>query len=161
MSQKSDYFFVTIKQVFPNFARPSELETEIWEEVLEPYTEEIIRDGIKAYRKTVDTGFAPSPAKFQEFLYAPAVKEKKRREELPLSPEKYLMEADIKAGRCRHFFPTYARAVTYVLDVKVKEVVKSDEFLKMSRVARYRFAVDNGLFADFARILDKVYKAES
>lgn len=41
MSQKSDYFFLNIKQVSPNFARPSALETEIWEEMLEPYTQGI------------------------------------------------------------------------------------------------------------------------
>ncbi len=159
MSQKSDYFFVTIKQVFPNFAKPSDLDVEIWEEVLEPYSVEIIRKGIKSYRKNVDSGFAPTPAKFREYLYAPVVKDKKQPPELPLSPESYLMETDIKAGRCRHFFPTYVRAVAYVLDVKVREAVDPEDFPKMSRVARYRYAVDNGLFADFEQTLDHVYKA--
>ena len=46
MSQKSDYFFLNIKQVYPNFARPSALETEIWEEMLEPYTQGDILAGI-------------------------------------------------------------------------------------------------------------------
>ena len=50
MSQKSDYFFVTIKQVYPNFAKPSEMDVEIWEEVLEPYSVETIRRGIKSYK---------------------------------------------------------------------------------------------------------------
>lgn len=161
MSQKSDYFFVTIKQVYPNFAKPSDLDAEIWEEVLEPYSFEVIRNGIKSYRKNVDTGFAPSPAKFQEYLYEPAVKENPQSPELPPCPEKYLMDADIKAGRCRHFFPTYVRAVTYVLDVKVREAVSPEAFQGMSRVARYRYAVDNGLFADFDQILDEVYHVES
>ncbi len=160
MSQKSDYFFVTIKQVYPNFAKPSEMDVEIWEEVLEPYSVETIRRGIKSYRKNVDTGFAPTPAKFREYLYAPAEPKRNQKPELPLCPEKYLMEADIKAGRCRHFFPTYARAVAYVIDVKVREVAKPEDYLMMSRMARYRFAVDNGLFADFERVLDQVYKVE-
>ena len=157
MSQKSDYFFVTIKQIYPNFARPSAIETEIWEEVLEPYSEEIIRKGIKSYRKNVDSGFAPTPARFCEYLYAPKVQKKNEPPALPPCPEKYLMEEDIKAGRCKHFFPTYSRAVTYVLDVKVREITDPEVFKKMSRVARYRCAVDNGLFADFDSVLDKVY----
>lgn len=161
MSQKSDYFFVTIKQVYPNFPRPSELDAEIWAEILEPYSTEVIRKGIKSYRKNVDTGFAPTPAKFREYLYAPETAKKKEQPTLPLCPEKYLMEADIKAGRCRHFFPTYARGVTYVLDVKVREVVGEKAFQAMSRVARYRYAVDNGLFADFDLVLDKLYKSEN
>lgn len=41
-------FFLNIKQVYPNFARPSALETEIWEEMLEPYTQGDILAGIKS-----------------------------------------------------------------------------------------------------------------
>ncbi|MCM1324240.1 MAG: hypothetical protein NC218_08755 [Acetobacter sp.] len=159
MSDKSDFFFLTIKQVYPNFRQPSDLETEIWEEVLEPYDEDSIRDGIKSYRKNVDTGFAPTPAKFREFLFLPV---KKRAEnelpELPLSPESYLMDEDIKAGKCKYFFSTYVKAVAYVFDVKVKEISDPEEYKKYTRGMKYRIAVDKGLFADFDQILDKVYK---
>lgn len=77
MSQKSDYFFLNIKQVYPNFARPSALETEIWEEMLEPYTQGDILAGIKSYRKSEDTNFAPNPARFRSYLYSRAKKAEK------------------------------------------------------------------------------------
>lgn len=154
MSVKSDLFFLNIKQIYPTFAKPSNLEAEIWEEVLEPYDEEAILKGIKSYRKTVDTPFAPTPAKFVEFLYQP--QKKKRVEALPLSPSSYLMQQDIKSGRCKHLYPTYERAVEYVLNVKTKDVMSTEAYSKASRGARYHFAVKNGLFADFDKILDLV-----
>ncbi len=161
MSMKSDYFFANIKQVYPTFPKPSPLEVEIWEELLEPYREETIRRGIKSYRKTVDSPYAPTPAKFGEYLYEPnvAAKSKKPDDDLPLCPEAYLIKQDIKAGRCKHLFPTYANAVTYLLDVKTKEVMKPEDYKKSTRFQRYRFAVDNGLFANFDQTLDFVAKA--
>lgn len=125
MSQKSDYFFLNIKQVYPNFARPSALETEIWEEMLEPYTQGDILAGIKSYRKSEDTNFAPNPARFRSYLYSRAKKAEKPC--LPLSPESYLMEEDIRAGRCRHLFPTYCKAVEYVLEVELKKLYSEAE----------------------------------
>lgn len=157
MSKKSDYFFVNIKQVYPTFLRPSALDTEIWEEVLEPYSEEEILAGIKSYRKNVDTGFAPSPAKFTAYLYRPARGED-LKPDLPLSPETYLMEEDIKAGRCKHLFPTYCHAVEYVFNVKLRELYPAEEFKKFSLGQKYRLSVDLGLFADFDEVLDLVYK---
>lgn len=131
MSQKSDYFFLNIKQVYPNFARPSALETEIWEEMLEPYTQGDILAGIKSYRKSEDTNFAPNPARFRSYLYSRAKKAEKPC--LPLSPESYLMEEDIRAGRCRHLFPTYCKAVEYVLEVELKKLYSEAEFKAFSR----------------------------
>ena len=118
MSDKSDYFFLNIKQVFPNFAKPTPLEAEIWAELLEPYQKDEILEAIKSYRKAEETNFAPNPAKFKNYLFKRRPKNDKPV--LPLSPETYLMEEDIKAGRCRHLFPTYVKAVAYVLDVKLK-----------------------------------------
>ncbi len=155
MSQKSDYFFLNIKQVYPNFARPSALETEIWEEMLEPYTQGDILAGIKSYRKSEDTNFAPNPARFRSYLYSRAKKAEKPC--LPLSPESYLMEEDIRAGRCRHLFPTYCKAVEYVLEVELKKLYSEAEFKAFSRGRKYRLAAENGLFADFDRVLDYVY----
>ena len=156
MSSKSDFFFAHIKQIYPTFPKPSGLETEIWEEILEPYDEEFILKGIKSYRKSVDTPYAPSPAKFCEYLYQPAKKDE-REAELPMCPASYLMQEDQKAGRCVHFFPTYEKAVQYILNQKTKELLTPDEYKQTTYGERYRFAVDNGLFADFDTILDLVY----
>lgn len=161
MSEKSDYFFVNIKQIYPNFKRPSALETEVWEELLEPYTVEDILAGIKSYRKNEDTGFAPNPAKFTNYLYSRSKTEEKA-DSLPLSPEQYLMDEDIRAGRCKYFYPVYCKAVNYILDVKTRELCDSDAaFKKLTRGQRYRLAVDNGLFAKFDEVLDYVYKQEA
>lgn len=159
MSTKSDYFFLNIKQVYPTFPKPSALETEIWEELLEPYSEEIILKGIKSYRKTVDTPYAPSPAKFSEYLYQPNSVRRARSvyDDLPPSPESYLIAQDKKAGRCKHNYPTYVKAVNYLLDIKTREHMSAEVYKKSTRFERYRFAVDNGFFANFDETLDFVY----
>ena len=156
MSDKSDYFFLNVKQVFPNFAKPSPLETEIWAELLEPYQNEEILEAIKSFRKCEETNFPPIPAKFKNYLFKR--KTKSDKPVLPLSPETYLMEEDIKAGRCRHFFPTYVKAVAYVLEVKLKALFDEDDFKTFSRGRKYRLAVEYGLFADFDKTLDLVYR---
>ncbi len=156
MSDKSDYFFLNLKQVFPNFAKPTPLETEIWDEILQPYQKNEILEAIKTYRKCEDSNFPPNPAKFKNYLFKRTLK--KDKPVLPLSPETYLMEEDIKAGRCRHFFPTYVKAVAYVLDVKLKEIVSERDFRSFSRGHKYRLAVEYGLFADFDKTLDLVYR---
>ncbi len=161
MSKKSDYFFLNIKQLYPTFAKPSAIDVEIWTELLEPYSEEEIRSGIKAYRQTEDTGFAPTPARFKGYLFKnPAGKGKKTAvdDDLPLSPETYLMNNDIKAGRCKYYFMTYSDAVAYVLEEKLKAEVPPEEFKKYSRGMKYRQAVEFGLFGDFDETLDLVYK---
>lgn len=160
MSTKSDYFFLNIKQVYPTFPKPSVLETEIWEELLEPYCEEVILKGIKSYRKTVDSPYAPSPAKFSEYLYQPNPalrRSKSLYDDLPPCPESYLMAEDMKAGRCVHNYPTYVKAVNYLLDTKTREHMPEEIYKKSTRFERYRFAVDNGFFAHFDETLDLVY----
>lgn len=162
MSEKSDYFFVNIKRIYPNFKRPSALETEIWEEMLEPYAREDILAGIKSYRKSEDTGFAPNPARFSNYLYSRHSKTEENRDSLPLSPEQYLMDEDIRAGRCKYLYPVYCKAVNYILDVKTRKLCDSDEsFKKLTRGQRYRMAVDNGLFARFDEVLDYIYNKEA
>lgn len=156
MTSKSDYFFLNLRQLYPNFNKPAPLDVEIWEETLEPFKEEDIRAALKTYRQSVHGAFVPTVAQFKDYLYPYEPRE--TREDLPLSPESYLMEQDIKKGRCRYFYPDYARAVAYVLDVKVKESVGEEAFKKMTRGMKYRTAVDNGLFADFDDVLDLVVK---
>lgn len=157
MSKKSDYFFITIKSVYKNFSKPSEIEIEIWEDILEPYELDDIRVAIKSYRQNEENSFAPIPARFKQYLYRKNKKQEAKEPDLPLSPETYLMEQDIKEGRCKYFYPIYAETVEYVLKDKVKELVGKEKFKKLSRGQCYRIAVDNGLFGDFEKYLDFIY----
>lgn len=157
MSKKSDYFFLNIKQIYPTFTKPSAIDMEIWAELLAPYSEDEIRSGIKAYRQNEDTGFAPTPARFKTYLIGKPSHRKTVVDDLPLSPESYLMHNDIKAGRCKYFFMTYSNAVEYVLEEKLKKEVSPDEFKNYTRGMKYRQAVEFGLFADFDETLDYVF----
>jgi len=157
MSKNSDYFFLNLKQMYPSLLKPSEIDEEIWAEILAPFSLDNVRSALKAYRMSSKGGFPPIPAVFKDFLY-PYTKTKEI-ESLPLSPASYIMEQDIKEGRCKYLFPTYQEAVNYIFDVKLKEVLPASEFKQLkSRGARYRKAVELGLFADFENALELVAK---
>ena len=158
MTDKSDYFFLQLKQLYPNFKKPAELDEEIWAEALEPFGQEDIRAALKTYRKGQNGAFIPTVAQFKDYLYP--YEPRVAIDDLPLSPETYLMEEDIKRGQCKYLFPIYVRAVGYVLNTKVKEAVGEEIFRRLSRGMKYRTAVDYGLFADFDKILEKIYKQE-
>lgn len=157
MSDKSDYFFLNVKDVYPSFKKPAAIDEELWEEMFEPFEKEDIRNALKDYRRADTTGFAPQPARFREYL-SPYKKSVAEREHLPLSPETYLMREDIKAGRCKHFYPDYVRGVQYVLNDKLKEVIGERVFKTYTPGMKYRAAVDYGLFADFDKVLEIVCK---
>ena len=154
MSANSDFFFISIKSIYPNFMRPSKLEEEIWEEVLDGYSVDDILLAIKAYRKNEELNVAPTPAKIKKYIFSRRPKEVLGG--LPMSAELYLMDLDRKAGREVHYFHTYTKGINYVLDVKLRALVAVDEFNKLDYSAKYRLAVDNGLFADFDVVLAKI-----
>ena len=154
MSKNSDYFFLNLKQLYPNFKRPATIDVEIWEDELADFTLKDIYAALKAYRKSSSGGVIPTPFQFKDFLYP--YKPIEQKVSLPLSPESYLMEQDIKAKRCKYLFPTYVAGVRYVLDVKLKDYVDEETLKKMTNGMRYRAAVDYGLFADFDKTLDIV-----
>ncbi|MBP3687108.1 MAG: hypothetical protein J6J35_01935 [Alphaproteobacteria bacterium] len=159
MSEKSDYLFLSIKQLYPAFAKPAALDMEIWAEMLEPFDEEDIKSALKDYRRSDMTGQAPKPGTFRNYL-APYKRELREVDDLPWSPESYLMEQDIKAGRCKYFFPDYVSGVQYILNVLVKKEVGEKMFRKMTSGMKYRTAVDYGMFADFDKILEIVTKSK-
>jgi len=158
MTNKSDYFFLNLKQMYQGFRKPSEIDEEVWAEVLEPFEQDDIRKALKAYRKSKNGQFVPSVAQFEEYLYP--YEKRVVKEYLPLSPELYLIEQDIKQGRCKYLYPTYVEAVKYVFNVKVKEAVGEEAFKKFTLGKKYRTAVDYGLFADFDKVLDMVHDRE-
>lgn len=156
MTKKSDFLFWNLKKLYPTMCRPSQIDEDIWADVLEPYSELDIYAALKSYRQSAVGERIPFPRQFEDFLRLYARKEPDNS--LPLSPECHLIAEDKREGRCKHLFPTYVRGVHYVLNVKLKEEIGEEEFNKMTRGMRYRAAVENGLFADFDKVLDYVYK---
>ena len=152
MSDKTDFLFLNIKQLYPMFARPSALDTEIWAELLQPYALTEIMHALKAYRKNEENNFPPNPAKFKNYLYT----KQKDMQGIPFSPEGYLMQQDMKAGRCKYFYPVYRRGVAYVIDNKLRALYPKAEFHKLTVNQKYHLAVENGLFGDFDKVLDLV-----
>lgn len=158
MSKKSDYFFLCLKQIYPNFSKPSSIDEDIWADMLSPFEIEDIYGAVKSYRKSALGGCIPTPIKFQDFLYPYQKKMKAVDNTLPLSPETALMEEDIRAGRVKYFFNDYVRGVEYVLYDKIKEYVDEKTLAKYSRGMRYHVAVEYGLFGDFEEILDQLHQ---
>ena len=158
MTNKSDYFFLNLKQMYAGFSKPAAIDEEIWAEVLEPFDKEDIHKALKSYRKGKNGAFIPTVAQFQEYLYP--YEKRVVKDDLPLSPELYLMEEDIRRGQCKYLYPIYVKAVEYVFNVKVKEAVGAAVFKNFSLGKKYRTAVDYGLFADFDKVLDMIYAGE-
>ncbi len=157
MSKQTDYFFLNVKEMYPSFNRPAAIDEEIWDEMLNKLSLEDIKKALKDYRTSKNGSFAPLPAQFKEYVYPYQPKHKVDDEdELPIFPESYLMNEDIKAGRCKYFYPTYCAGVQYVLNVKLKEVLGEEKFSKTTYHQRYRLAVEEGLFGDFDKTLDIV-----
>jgi len=156
MTENSDYFFWNLKEIYPNFMKPAAIDADIWAEMLEPYSKENIYKALKDYRRSEKGAFPPLPAQFKDFLYPYS---ETKKPSLPFSPPSYLMDEDVKAGRCRHFFPTYVSAVNYILDVKLKDVLGMEEYAKYPDYgARFKKSVELCLFADFDKVLDYVYE---
>ena len=155
MKCKSDCFLLNVKEIYPDFLKPSVEEYKIWEKMLNPYSAEEIIMGLKKWRKVKGKKIAPNVEEFGRYLGG-GKKDFKIKGGLPFNPEGYLMEQDIKAGRCKHFYPTYCKAVRYIFNVRLKELYKEKGFKDFSYSQKYRLAVENGLFADFDDVLDFV-----
>jgi len=158
MSNKSDYFFLCLKQLYPNFSKPSAIDEEIWEDMLCEISLPDIYSAVKSYRKSASGGSIPTPIKFKDFLYPYQKKMKAIDDSLPPCPENTLMEEDIREGRCKYFFGDYKEGVNYVLNEKIKKYVDEKTLATYSRWKRYQVAVDYGLFGDFEEILDFLHK---
>lgn len=156
MSENSDFFFLNLKQLYPNFSKPASLDMEIWEEMLEKHNAESIRKALKAYRQSEKGNFIPTPACFKEYLafYRPI--EKPVDDGLPDFPASYLMDQDVKNNRRKYFYPTYHAGVKYVLGTVLLNAIGEAEFRSLTYRQRYRRAVDLGLFGNFEEILDYV-----
>ena len=156
MKRKSECFLLNVKEIYPNFLYPAKDECEKWEKLLEPFEAEEIIIGLKKWRRAKGKFLVPLVEEFGKYLCFNKKNLELKEGGLPFSPEAYLMEQDIKAGRCKHFYPTYCRAVRYILNERLKELYKKEEFKNFSYSKKYRLAVENGLFADFDDVLDFV-----
>lgn len=157
MTENSDYFFWIVKDIYPNFSKPSIVDADIWADMLENYSKTDIFKALKDYRQSEYGVFAPCPSQFKEFIYV--YRKDKQVHEEPFCLPSYLMEEDIKANRCKHNFTIYQWAVNYVLEVKLKEVLGEEEFKKYPTYGtRYKKAIEECLFADFDKTLEIVAK---
>ena len=154
MTHRTDYFFIHIKSIYPNFKRPSELDEEIWDEVLTPYNAEEIKTAIKSYRKSEEGTFAPTPSKFTPYLRK--ITQNKKIEALPFSPEHYLMQEDIKNNRCRYLYPVYVEAVKYTTNDLLQNYIPAKKLKEKTHEERYKLAVEYGLFEHFQHTLNIV-----
>lgn len=152
MTNRTDYFFIHVKGLYPNFKRPTELEEEIWDEVLMSYNADEIRVAIKSYRKSQDGTFPPIPSKFTPYLKK-IKKEDEKKEARPFSPEHYLMQEDIKNHRCKYLYPVYVDAVNYITHDLLKNYISENKIKDMTHNERYHLAVEYGLFENFQHIL--------
>jgi len=157
MSDNSDYFFLNLKQLYPNFAKPALLDVEIWEDMLKKHTPESIRKALKSYRQSEHGNFIPTPSRFKEFLdcFLPRIRQIED-DDLPEFPVSHLMEQDRINDRQKYFYPTYNDGVKYVLSTVLMNTIGEAEFRTLTYKQRYRRAVDLGLFANFEEILDYV-----
>lgn len=158
MSKNSDFFFLNLKQLYPNFAKPSPLDVEIWEEMLNQHTPESMHKALKAYRQSERGNYIPTPAHFKEYLTLFKPIEKPEEDGLPDRPAAYLMDQDIASNRRKYFFHTYNAGVNYVLNKVLLDTIGEAEFCALNYRQRYRRAVDLGLFGNFEEILDYVYE---
>lgn len=157
MTENTDYFFWNVKELYPNFGKPSRIDNDIWADILNPYSKDEIYKALKSYRKSEKGAFIPIPSRFKEFLY-PYDKKKTPSQGAFCLPE-HLMKEDIRAGRCKHLFPTYVSATNYILNVKLKEVVGDKKFAECPDYAsRIGLAIEECLFADLEPILDYVHE---
>jgi hypothetical protein len=155
MTHLTDYFFLHVKSIYHNFPRPSEIEEEIWDEMLSPYNVDEIKTAIKAYRKSEDGVFAPVPSKFTPHLRH--IKRRKQKPEpQPFSPEHYFMQEDIKNHRCKYLYPVYVDAAKYTLFNMLDKVATKKELKDITYEQRYNLAVEYGLFDYFQHTLNLV-----
>ena len=152
MTILTDYFFLNVKNIYHNFPRPSDIEEEIWNEMLSPYNLDEIRSAIKTYRKSEDGAFAPIPSKFSPYLRH--IKRRKQKPEpLPFSPEHYFMQEDIKNNRCKYLYPVYVDAVKHTLFYLLEKVATQKELKDINYEQRYKLAAEYGLFDYFQNTL--------
>lgn len=152
--QKIDSFLLNIKYLYPNFKKPTPLEHTSWEELIAPYSVEEIILAIKKWKKSHTQNAYPTIQEFKNFLQYKQPPSSSSSYNLPFNPETYLMDQDIKSGRCKHLYPTYCKAVNYILNDRLKEFYPYNDFKKFNYSTRYKLAVDHGLFADFENTLD-------
>ena len=154
--QKTECFLLNLKELYPNLKKPSSALFREWQKLLSPLSTERIVSTLKLWVKENPTT-PPSP---KTFLSPPAqIKSPPRPQGLPFSPEAYLFEQDIKKNRNIHLYSTYCKAVRYILNYRLKQYYPKEEFKNFNFSDRYERAVERGLFADFAEVLELVHNS--
>ncbi|MBR5599307.1 MAG: hypothetical protein IKW39_04625 [Alphaproteobacteria bacterium] len=153
--QKVECFLLHLKEIYPSLRKPSSSTIDDWKTILDQLSVEDIVNTLKHW-VNLNPKTPPTPKQFSASLVKKNTKKTNKRTFLPFNPETYLFNEDIKKQRNKHFFSTYRRAVNYILNVRLKEFYPKEEFKNFNYSARYERAVEKGLFADFADVLDYV-----
>ena len=157
--QKTNCFFLNLEELYPTFQKQNQKYFHKWQELLTPFSVDDIIFAIKKYKRANKTTTPPTLEEFKKYLtHTKSIKQIKKTY-LPFSPENYLMEQDLKAKRCKYLYPTYCKAVRYILNVRLKQHHTKEEYKALNFSARYISAVEKGLFADFDKVLDFVHKS--
>lgn len=157
-----DFLFTKMKRLYPTFERPDEVDIMAWVDILDGYSQTDILEGLKNYRKNVPYDRAPNPATFKDYL--PVKKSHQPEVQIVAQAAKgdfawERMAADIEAGCCRNALYVYRDAERIVLTDWLCQEMPRDIWARMSYSARYKQAMDKGLFNNFDEALRQAAQA--
>lgn len=153
----TEFLFNKIKKLYPTFVRPDEFDIDCWLEVLEGYSQTEILDALKEYRKNCEYNNAPIPGTFKKYLHHKSEPEAQATQTVAQAAKGDFawerMAADIEAGCCRNALYVYRDAERIVLTDWLCQEMPRDIWARMNYSARYKQAMDKGLYNNFDEAL--------
>lgn len=153
----TEFLFNKIKKLYPTFVRPDEFDIDCWLEVLEGYSQTEILDALKEYRKNCEYNNAPIPGTFKKYLHHKSEPEAQATQTVAQAAKGDFawerMAADVEAGCCRNALYVYRDAERIVLTDWLCQEMPRDIWARMNYSARYKQAMDKGLFSNFDEAL--------
>lgn len=159
----TEFLFNKIKKLYPTFVRPDEFDIDCWLEVLEGYSQTEILDALKEYRKNCEYNNAPIPGTFKKYLHHKSEPETQVPQTVAQAAKGDFawerMAADIEAGCCRNALYVYRDAERIVLTDWLCQEMPRDIWARMDYSARYKQAMDKGLYNNFDEALRQAAQA--
>lgn len=155
--KNASFIFEKMKKVYPTFENPDEFSIGEWTGVLDGYSQTEILDAFKEYRKNVPYNSAPTPSAFKPFLHHKSEPEAQVPHTVAQAAKGDFawerMAADIEAGCCRNALYVYRDAERIVLTDWLCQEMPRDIWARMNYSARYKQAMEKGLFNNFDEAL--------
>lgn len=159
----TDFLFSKIKRLYPTFVRPDEIDIDCWLEILDGYSQTEILDALKAYRKNCEYNNAPIPGTFKKYLHHKSEPEVQATQTVAQAAKGDFawerMAEDIEAGCCRNALYVYRDAERIVLTDWLCQEMPRDIWARMNYSARYKQAMDKGLYNNFNEALRQAAQA--